>query len=458
MGLRDSFQKRQSDSGKSAATTNVIKIEGFPTEADLVYVSDCAKTNRLQLQVLVWPDETGLGEYHLNVKSALTEDVNEHHWALNFEGGGNVENYWGFPSSDVALIYSLIEAAAKNAASSQAQIPDSLKPPPQEAVRREVYPTEAERPRGPYADSMPVPQRPRQETSTGSASSGTLLDRYEVMGEIGRGAMGIVYAARQKMTERMVAIKALHAHLIEDELSLARFQREVLSTCKMNHPNCVLVFDCDVAHNGQPFLVMEYVEGTNLKNVFEDGPVPFPRYFDLFMQCAEGLAHAHTKGIIHRDLKPSNIMIVRDERGQEQVKLVDFGVAKIATGKDQTHSTLTRQGEAVGSPRYMSPEQCMGEETDWRSDIYALGCVMCEGLVGRPPFVAENAYKVMHAHIHQPPPRLAGLNPDVEVPPDLEELIHIMLAKNPADRPDSALDVASVIGMIRRNWIYANQR
>lgn len=275
-----------------------------------------------------------------------------------------------------------------------------------------------------------------QEQSVGSI----LADKYEIIEVIGGGAMGLVYKAKHLLMKRQVAIKMLHPNAVASANTLQRFQQEAEAASCLNHPNILTVFDFGVTAQGQPYLVMDYLEGTNLATLIEkETCIPFRRALGIFLQMAAGLQHAHSKGVIHRDLKPSNIMLVSFEGDEDFVKIVDFGIAKVlnrdsASDEPDSSGNLTRTGEIFGSPLYMSPEQCRGRKLDARSDIYSMGCVMYRVLTGKPPLVGIDLLECMYKHVNEMPAPFCDACPDFNIPPDFESVIFKALAKDPDDR------------------------
>ncbi len=275
-----------------------------------------------------------------------------------------------------------------------------------------------------------------QEAQIGSI----LADKYEIIDVIGGGAMGLVYKAKHLLMKRSVAIKMLHPNAVASSTTLQRFQQEAEAASCLNHPNILTVFDFGVTAQGQPYLVMDYLEGTNLSTLIEkETYIQFRRALGIFLQMAAALQHAHSKGVIHRDLKPSNIMLVKFEGDEDFVKIVDFGIAKVLnrdTSSDEPDSSgnLTRTGEIFGSPLYMSPEQCRGRKLDARSDIYSMGCVMYRVLTGKPPLVGIDLLECMYKHVNEMPAPFCEACPDFNIPPDFEAVIFKALAKDPDDR------------------------
>ena len=244
--------------------------------------------------------------------------------------------------------------------------------------------------------------------------------------------MSAVYKARHTLTDRIVAIKLLSSY---DMPSLKRFQQEAKLACTLSHPYVVSVFDFGVSADGQPFLVMDYLEGITLaESIKKDGAMAVGRALGFFIQGCDALAYAHRREVLHRDLKPGNFMIARDHEDHEVLKLVDFGIAKHLS-PDAEALDLTRTGEVFGSPLYMSPEQCLGRKLDARADIYSMGCVMYEVLSSVPPLVGTNAIDTLHKHINEDPEPFSATRslPEV-VPPRLENIIFKALSRELDER------------------------
>lgn len=265
---------------------------------------------------------------------------------------------------------------------------------------------------------------------------GTILNNtYEIQEAIGRGGMGVVYKARDVLMERTVAIKMLHAHLARDQQSVQRFKQEARAASAMNHNNVITVFDFGISEHHQPFLIMDYIQGRSLSALIDEARgLPFERAVHMFAQVCDALHTAHSKGVIHRDLKPSNIMIVQTRDDPDFVKIVDFGIAKLLPHSGKQAQNLTQTGELFGSPLYMSPEQFLGKKLDERTDIYAMGCVMYEALIGRPPFTGEHVLETMYKHINEPPVKFAVARPDLKIPAKLEAIVMRALEKDEDQR------------------------
>lgn len=293
---------------------------------------------------------------------------------------------------------------------------------------------------------MPVINMPgslgvRAATSVSSQiglSPGTLLGQYEVIGLIASGGMGEVYRARDTSLQRDVAIKVLPPAVLHDEERLRRFEQEARATAALNHPNILAIFQMGV-HDGAPYLVSELLDGITLREQLARGPIPFRRAIDHAIQISRGLAAAHDKEIVHRDLKPENLFIVRDGR----IKILDFGLAKLRQryAEDLGVSTKgTESGMVMGTVGYMSPEQVSGKPADHRADIFALGAVIYEAITGQRAFRKPTAAETMSAILNEDPPSVSQLTRGI--PPALEKVVQRCLEKNPAQRFQSASDLA----------------
>lgn len=266
------------------------------------------------------------------------------------------------------------------------------------------------------------------------------MGNYHVVAELGRGGMGVVYKAQQQSLNRSVAIKVLPAHLSHDEGFVKRFLREARFAAELNHPNIVTIHDVG-QHGAHYFIVMEYILGVPLSTLLRNGPLKELQALRVAYQIALALAAAHAHMIIHRDIKPENIMV--DPEGR--VKVTDFGLAKAITGA----SNLTATGALLGTPRYMSPEQCRAEEVNTRSDVYSLGVVLFEMLVGKAPFTADTPLVLMRQIVEDPFPAPSSLRPGIPEP--IDRLVLKMVAKDPALRYISAEAVAKDIAACARS-------
>ncbi|MCX6555429.1 MAG: protein kinase [Candidatus Aminicenantes bacterium] len=259
---------------------------------------------------------------------------------------------------------------------------------------------------------------------------GSTISHYRILEKIGEGGMGIVYKAEDTKLKRTVALKFLPPELTRDAEAKQRFLHEARAAAALNHANIVTVYEIN-EHEGQVFIAMEYMEGLTLKELISaDRPrssehlLPISQVVDIAAQIAKGLAVAHTKGIIHRDIKPANIFITNEN----VVKILDFGIAKLAGGETK----LTKTGTTMGTAAYMSPEQAMGKEVDQRSDIWSLGVILYEMLSGETPFQGEYMQAVVYSILNQEPKPLAKARPDM--PAGLEGIVSKSLAKNPTER------------------------
>lgn len=264
-------------------------------------------------------------------------------------------------------------------------------------------------------------------------SSIAALGRYEILSELGQGAMGIVYKARDPMLDRIVAIKTVNLTLPKDELAEyeARFYQEAKAAGGLSHRNIVVIHDIGRSER-VAYMAMEFLEGQELRRMLQSRtPIQLGQALDIAAQVAEGLHYAHEHQIIHRDIKPANIMVL----GDGSVKITDFGIARM-----RNNEVKTMTGMILGSPKYMSPEQVSGKRADNRSDVFSLGVVLYEMLTGTSPFVADNIHGVMYQTMNFNPPAPKTLNP--ELPDMLNFIVAKALAKNLDDRYQSARDFA----------------
>jgi serine/threonine-protein kinase len=280
---------------------------------------------------------------------------------------------------------------------------------------------------------------PAQATAIGTPPAdprlGTMVDRYRIVAPLGAGGMGAVYRAEHTLIGRPVALKLLHPDLARDPGVVDRFFREARAANEIQSEHIVQVTDFGTAPDGASYLVMELLTGQSLHELLEQQPghrLPPARAIAIAHQVTEALAAAHAKGIVHRDLKPGNITLVTRDGRPDFVKVLDFGIAKLT---EQGATQLTKTGTIMGSPAYMSPEQAMGKGVDHRTDIYALGVILFEMLVGSPPFVGETATAILLAHLSAPVPPPRSLCPDI--PDALQAIILQCLAKNVAERPQT---------------------
>ncbi len=278
----------------------------------------------------------------------------------------------------------------------------------------------------------------------------TIAGRYQVLSFIGRGGMSVVYKARHNYMERIAAIKMLHAHLVSNPQSLKRFQQEAQAASCLAHPNVMGVHDFGITPQGQPYLVMDYLQGLSLAELIEkEGQLSPERTYGIFIQACDALSHAHQKGVIHRDLKPSNIMLLDGEDHPDFVKIVDFGIAKLLSQSEKQGQHLTQTGEVFGSPLYMSPEQCLADQLDARSDIYSLGCVIYETLTGKSPLSGASMLETMYMHLNEPPLPFRKVRSDLNIPEELEAVVFRAMEKVPKDRQQSMAELRDELEAVR---------
>lgn len=270
---------------------------------------------------------------------------------------------------------------------------------------------------------------PLSVTVASNPFSHMLTERFEIVSEIGRGGMGIIYKGFDHQENCPVAIKLLLAETTEGSMMRQRFTNEARAAAALSHNHIVKVQEYSVSKDGLPYIVMEYINGLPLSDLLDTGAVDRTAVLRYLIDVCDALSHAHRRSIIHRDLKPSNIMIADGGRAV----LVDFGIAKIFTQPGQVSMHLTQTGEVFGSPLYMSPEQCMGQRLDHRSDVYSMGCVIYECLTGEPPFAGNSFMKVVMKHVNDDPQPFADNEQDMA----LESVVFKALAKYPDDRHDS---------------------
>ena len=266
----------------------------------------------------------------------------------------------------------------------------------------------------------------------------TLDEKYLLLERLGFGGMGTVYRARHLLIDRPVAVKVLNQRFVEDEAARIRFQREAKAAGRLQHPNAVSVTDFGQTVDGYVYIVMELLVGQTLREVLvKQGPFDAARAVALMLQIADAVAAAHDAGIIHRDLKPANIFIVQKSDSLSVVKVLDFGIAKLATEwVDEGDPTLTVLGAMIGTPRYMSPEQCEGSDLSPAADVYSLGVILYEMLTGTVPFSGSSPIAIAMKHTSEIPRSPRELVPGI--PEELERVVLHALEKRPEDRPADA--------------------
>ena len=268
---------------------------------------------------------------------------------------------------------------------------------------------------------------------------GKNVSHYRVLEKLGSGGMGVVYKAEDTKLGRTVALKFLPPELTRDEKAKQRFIHEAQAASAMEHSNICTIYEVDETEDGRMFICMAYYEGKTLKDEIEEGELDIERAVDITIQIAHGLVKAHAQGIIHRDIKPANVFITNDD----QVKILDFGLAKLAG-----QLKLTTTGKAMGTAAYMSPEQVSGEDVGPRTDIWALGVILHEMATGRLPFLEEYEMAVMYSIVHEEPETISSLRPGV--PAELEKIVNKAMAKKQAERYQNAGELLTDLGMLKR--------
>lgn len=282
---------------------------------------------------------------------------------------------------------------------------------------------------------------------------GTVVDnRYEIISLLGFGAIGRVYLAKHAVMNKTFALKFVHPQKIS-ETNLKRFRLEAQASSLLEHPNIIGIHDYGVTPDGVPYIAMEYFQGRSLADELKsEHGISRIRFFNIFQQVCAGLSHAHKNGVLHRDIKPANILIKTLPDGTDVAKVLDFGMAKLMPGDNHEESRITVTGEVVGSPFYMSPEQCMAKELDNRTDIYSLGVVMHEVLTGSPVFLGKNPIEVMQKHVHNAP----VFDEKTAVVPALQQLVLKCLSKDPKKRYQTADELAAALAQQKSHEMRAS--
>ena len=310
----------------------------------------------------------------------------------------------------------------------------------------QTYPTEF--------NTCPRDQSPLRAT-TELLQGMVLRGKYEIQKKIGAGGMATVYLAKHQAFNELRAIKVVSSRNLEDQNFMRRFKTEAIVTRKLQHPNAVRVDDLDETEDGRPFIVMEYVQGANLRSTIQnEGPLPVKRALNITAQVAAALAAAHELGITHRDIKPDNILLMRQPDGSDLVKVLDFGIAKVREGSFDIGGgyTATQTGLIIGTPQYISPEQAKGEhgdQIDGRADLYSLGIVLYEMVTGELPFQSQTAVGMLMHHLQTSPPDPKQVKPGLNIPPALSALVHKALEKDPANRYQSAQEMLQAIQAVQ---------
>jgi serine/threonine-protein kinase len=268
-----------------------------------------------------------------------------------------------------------------------------------------------------------------------------VANRFEIISKIGAGGMGAVYKARQLGMDRYVAVKVLLKEVAHDEKLIKRFKIEALAASRLSHPNTIRIYDFGEMEDGTLYIAMEFLEGKSLERVLrQEKTLSVRRTLHIIKQVAASLTEAHSKNIVHRDLKPDNVFLVEVDGDKDFVKVLDFGVAKLKEA-DKQQGTLTQAGMIFGTPRYMAPEQCSPKTVDHRADIYAIGIMAYEMLVGKPPFDADSPLAILMKHLQEKPKPMALMRPDIEVPEEVEAMVMRCIEKSPEKRFQTAQEL-----------------
>lgn len=274
----------------------------------------------------------------------------------------------------------------------------------------------------------------------------SILASYNILSELGQGAFGVVYKAEHKSNPGVVALKLVHKDLANSKVAFERLGQDATAITALKHPNVVGVKEFGTGSEGSAYLAMEYVEGSTLNELISKGPVARPLAMDISIKICKALSYAHSKGILHRDLKPQNVILTNKNGDVAEVKVVDFGLAKIRN--EVREQNLTQTGDIVGSPYYMSPEQSQGLEFDARSDIYSMGCILYELLTGEVPLKGSSAMATVLKHVNETPKKPSDKAPALAIPKELDELVLKSLEKEPASRYQSADDMQKDLELI----------
>ena len=278
---------------------------------------------------------------------------------------------------------------------------------------------------------------------------GETLGGYRITRKLGEGGMGAVYEAEHVMIGRRAAIKCLLPELTKNDEACQRFFLEARAAAKTNHPGLTEIFEFGKTDSGSAYMIMEFLDGEDLgTKLRREGRISLGLALSITREVCGALAAVHQKGIVHRDLKPDNLFLVQNpvQPGSFRVKVLDFGIAKLTGPENKDLSVKTRTGSVLGTPSYMSPEQCRGHgKIDWRSDIYSMGCIVYEMLTGHPPFRGSGYGEVLAQHIYEPPPPLRTLDPTI--PEVIEQALLRTLVKNPEQRMQTMDELGQILEM-----------
>jgi len=289
-----------------------------------------------------------------------------------------------------------------------------------------------------------------------------VADRYRIVELLGEGGMGAVYLAEHLTLHKQVALKVVHAEHAKNPELAARFSREAMATSRIEHPNVISALDFGTLPDGTAYLAVQLVRGPTLTRVLTaEGPMPWARAAAIAAQISDALCAAHGHGIVHRDLKPDNVLLQYLDDGGELVKVLDFGVAKFNAGSSMpgaARADVTQVGFIVGTPGYMAPEQAVGTNADERSDLYSLGVILWECIVGRALWSAPDLQRLVERQLVETPPRLLAIASDTTIPPLLDDLVFSLLSRRSVDRPPNASTVRDVLREVTKIAGDENQR
>lgn len=409
MPLQDRFGKRTKPSEPAKKADRTRHLTSLPSMDDLNHALLVAQEAARQPTILTWKREGVSPMYLLSV--IRNSEGYEPTWTLNSEEANKASLLWTYTTSDSELIYSLVTEQVSETGPA-AVIPESLRP----RITAEIA----------------VEQEGTPQT----------FENYELVNTLGRGGMGIVYKARHKETQDLVALKVLRADLLIDKANVERFKHEATAASSLVHPNLIKIREFGISRYGQPYISMDYLEGVELQALLAGNKhLDLPTFVNIFTQICGALAYAHDQGLVHRDLKPGNIMLVKNPNGQDTIKIIDFGIAKSASEASEKKMHITTTGNFLGSPAYMSPEQCGGAVLDSRSDIYSLGCVMYEAVTGVLPFRHDSMIKTIMMHVNDLAAPFALIRPELRIPEELERIVFRALEKDPECRYQTAAEL-----------------
>ena len=304
-------------------------------------------------------------------------------------------------------------------------------------------------------DHVPtVKEAKEKERERGGLSGETFAGRYRIERLIGTGGYGKVYLSTQLGMDRMVALKTLHSSYVSERRHLRRFYQEARAASRLSSPHVVRIYEFGVDEiSDTPFIAMEMLSGQSLKQlVTEEAPLSPARAATICAQVARALLDAQGAGIVHRDLKPSNVFLLHSRAGGDFAKVMDFGLAKLLRDDSSSSDAITATGMTIGTPRYMAPEQILGEDVDTRTDLYALGCILHELLTGEPPFVVEDKVATLMKHLNEEAAALSDPLPcGAPLASELDQLHRAMLAKEMDERPADAQVVVEVLEAVAQD-------